>query len=186
MTDPLTAAVQTAHDGLVDRLAAAAGAAREHAPRHEIVQKSDDFCITACRHVAAMCDVALPGVRDEAASAYLVQVRRVEHTAARVKRHLYGEAHSAGMSWSSVWTSLEREVHALIDLERELVGAVSSRLSPDDCELLVERLRLAETLAPTRPHPWAPHRGPLAHLSRRLLARADRFWDAAEGRIVAS
>ena len=186
MTDPLITAIATAHDGLTGRLAAAAGAARDHATRHEIVQRSDDFCITACRHVAAMCDAVLPGVRDESASAYLMQVRRVEHAAARVKRRMYGEANSAAMSWSHVWSSLEQEVHALTALERDLVESLSSRLSAAERDLLTERLRVAELLAPTRPHPWAPHRGPLAHLSRRLLARADRFWDAAEGRIVAS
>ena len=42
----------------------------------------------------------------------------------------------------------------------------------------------AETHGPTRPHPWLPHKGLLGLVARRVWARADRFWDAAEGRVI--
>ena len=40
-----------------------------------------------------------------------------------------------------------------------------------------------ECHGPTRPHPHTPHTGLLALVARRMWAIADRFWDAAEGRV---
>ena len=115
-----------------------------------------------------------------------MQVKRVERSAARVKRRLYGEAHCAALSWDAVWSHLDHEVSTLAGLEHTLVAELAPLLSTDARDRLLDRLLSSELTSPSRPHPWSPHLGPFAHVGRLVLARTDRFWDAAEGRIAAS
>jgi hypothetical protein len=51
-------------------------------------------------------------------------------------------------------------------------------------QALADRVYRAEVRAPTRAHPYLPHRGFLGHTARRVWAAADRFWDTAENREV--
>jgi hypothetical protein len=97
---------------------------------------------------------------------------------------MYGQAQAIDRSWSDVWTAVVEEVPLLHSLEQDLVADLAD--VPDvgrqpDLSLLIGSVT---ENSPTRPHPNSPHTGAFAHQIRRLWARADRFWDAAEGRIL--
>ena len=55
---------------------------------------------------------------------------------------------------------------------------------PVEVDGLARRVFDAETHGPTRPHPRTPHTGFPGLVARRIWALADRFWDAAEGRVI--
>lgn len=189
MTTALHDHMTAAHDRLVDRLELATDAMTEQLGNRDIIQKADAFLVNTCRHTAAVCDLLLPVARrilpdgQERVHEYVQQCRRMERSFVRAKQRLYGEAHIAATPWSEVWATAIEQFHALSALERALVadlaaapGAASARV--------VSGIRSVTDHAPTRPHPNSPHTGPLAHAVRGLWARADRVWDAAEGRIV--
>jgi hypothetical protein len=190
MIDPLRRATSTAHDELAEYFDAATASVRNHAGRRESIQKTDAFLIDTCRHLSAVCEVILPVARAElpdgeaVVDTYVDQARRTEHAIVQTKRRLYGESHTADLPWSEVWTDLGTEFRRLIVLEDDLVADLSPRLDAKARSGLASRIGPVEDASPTRPHPNSPHTGRLAHASRVLLARTDRFWDAAEGRIV--
>lgn len=190
MTDPLHKAIDTAHRELAAQVEAAANGVQVHAPRREVMQTIDAFLIHACRHVGAVCDVILPAARhefprgDKRVRQYVHQARRLERAVARTKRRVYGESHISHEPWSEVWSHLGREFDQLTILEREIVADLTAGLDPNTRTALADRLVTAEASSPTRPHPNSLHTGRFAHLSRGLWTRADRFWDAAEGRVV--
>lgn len=190
MQDLLAKAIGTAHRRLEDDLETATAAARDHADRREVIQKTDAFLIHTVRHVAAVCDVILPAAHTQLADGqtrvheYVAQARRLERSVGQTKRRLYGESHAMALSWSRVWSELGTEFGRLNSLERTMVEDLAGGLESRVCGDLAERVDTAEVTSPTRPHPNAIHTGRLAHLSRSIWARSDRFWDAAEGRIV--
>ncbi|MCW2750071.1 MAG: hypothetical protein JWR83_1181 [Aeromicrobium sp.] len=190
MIDPLRRATSTAHDELAEHLDAATAAVRDHAGRRETIQKTDAFLIHACRHLSAVCDVILPAARAElpdgesVVGTYVEQARRTERAIVQTKRRLYGESHTVDLPWSKVWSELGNEFRQLNVLEDDLVANLSDRLDPKSRGMLADRMGPVEAHSPTRPHPHAPHTGPVAHVSRSLLARTDRIWDTVEGRIV--
>ena len=65
-----------------------------------------------------------------------------------------------------------------------LADRLSDTLADDDLDKLARRLWAAELAAPSRPHPYTPHTGPFGVVARRVMHTVDRFWDAAEGRMV--
>ena len=190
MQDPLSKAISTAHGEIKGHLDAAATAVQEHVGRREVMQKTDAFLIHAIRHVSAVCDVILQAARtqlsqgDKRVQEYVQQARRVERAVAQTKRRLYGESHAITLPWSQVWMGLGKELNRLNILERHIVDDLSRELDREDRSTLADKVNTAEATSPTRPHPNSPHTGRLAHLSRGFLAHTDKFWDAAEGRIV--
>lgn len=190
MHDPLRKAISTAQSDLKAQLNGAATAVREQASNREVIQRTDAFLIQAVRHLSAVCDVILPAARTELPDGetrvreYVEQARRVERAVAQAKRRLYGESHAIHLTWLQVWSELGTEFRQLNALERKLVADLSKSLAPAARRALADRIGNVEATSPTRPHPNLPHTGRFAHLSRGVLARADRLWDAAEGRIV--
>ncbi len=191
MTSPMQVAVRAAHQPLRDRLDLASAAMAAHAHTHEIRQKTDAFLVNTCRHTSAMCELVLPAARVHLPNGaarirqYVRQCRRVERALSTAKQRMYGQAQAIDRSWSDVWTAVVEEVPLLHSLERDLVADLADvpgvGRQPDLSLLIGSVMRNS----PTRPHPNAPHTGALAHQIRRLWAWADRFWDAAEGRILA-
>ncbi|WP_332644831.1 hypothetical protein [Aeromicrobium sp.] len=190
MNDPLRISIDTAHNELTEHFDAATAAVRNHLGRRESIQKADAFLIHACRHLSAVCEVILPAARTElpggeaVVDSYVDQARHTEQAIVQTKRRLYGESHTADLPWSQVWSDLGTEFRRLIILEGDLVADLSIRLDPRTRDALASRMGPVEAGSPTRPHPNSPHTGRLAHASRLILARTDRLWDAAEGRIV--
>lgn len=189
MTNPLHDHITATHDRLVERLDLAATAMADQVGSREIVQKADAFLVNTCRHTAAVCDLLLPLARrllpdgQQRVQEYVQQCRRMERTFVRAKQRLYGEAHHAATPWSEIWAAAIREFEALISIERSLVADLASAPAAASARVL-SGIRATTDHSPTRPHPNSPHTGPLSHVVRGLWARADRVWDAAEGRIV--
>ncbi|MEJ7634576.1 hypothetical protein [Aeromicrobium sp.] len=191
MHDPLRTTIDESHRELSDQIDEAAEAVHDHATSQAVVQKTDAFLIHACRHAYAVCDVILPAARkmlpdgERRVREYVRQVRRLEHSVAQTKHRLYGESHMAHLPWSQVWSGLGREFAQLLILEQAIVTDLAEVIGRQASMQLSGRLIVSEACGPTRPHPHSPHTGRLAPLSRIIWVRADRFWNAAEGRVVA-
>lgn len=150
----------------------------------------DTFMAATSRHMAAVEAVLVSPVLQTVPSGaaltreYLVTARRFELTLSLVKARLYGEAHAIHLGWPELWDVVVVQLSEHNWLERRLVEQLIRYGDPVQVEGLARRLFLAETRAPTRPHPRLPHSGPLSPLARRIFAVADRFWDVAEGRVI--
>jgi hypothetical protein len=150
----------------------------------------DAFLAVAARHLAAV-DEALLGVVVQRmpdgpgrVKTYLHQARLLEQAMALLKARLYGEVHAAPYSWAQVWDDVRCEFVRHNDLEASLVEDLVAAVGPAEASGLADALYRAEIKAPTRTHPYIPHRGLLGHVARRVWAVADHFWDDAEGRMV--
>lgn len=146
----------------------------------------DTFLAVASRHNAGMVDAIaplvhrLPGGHDLAVD-FVHASRRYEETLAQVKAKLYGSTYAVRRSWPSIWTDVCREFDTVVDLEHQLVAALVDEPAEED---LATRLHHATVKAPTRPHPFIPHRGVPGRVARMVARRIDQFWDSAEGRMV--
>jgi hypothetical protein len=189
-TDPLSTAAETTYQLLTDRLRAAeTDSARSGDPRIHY-QHTDMFLATASRRVAAVDAVLVPVAGRELPHAAEVvhelvhRARALERTLATVKAKLYGEAHNVGQQWGELWRDVDQDLAAYLTLEGSLVHALASHLDEARLSELAHELHDRELNAPSRPHPYSPHTGLGGRLARSIWAKADRLWDAAEGRIV--
>lgn len=188
--DTLSLTIEATHRSLEQRLdgVLAPTAGRRHA--RDTYARTDAFLAATSRHLAAVDAVLLPLVAGRARDGtpfvheYLEQARRLEMTLASLKARLYGEAHAIHLSWTGLWSDVRRELLQHNAMEWTLVGTLVERLEPDALDEVAQRVFRAEVGAPTRPHPHTPHTGMAGRFARRLWARADRFWDAAEGRVI--
>lgn len=185
----LQRAIRTTHDGLAHRLdAARAMGGRPDDPRLERV-RIDDFLAATSKHLHAVDTVLLPAARRCAGGRAIVhdQVRttkELEVELAHVKAHEYGSTWETPKRWSRVWDAVAQRLDEERRHEEQLADRLTETLDDDSLERLAERLTLTEPRAPSRPHPYAPHTGPLGGLARAMLAWVDAFWDTAENRIV--
>lgn len=191
-SDPLVVTVEATHQSLQQRMDEAVhwSTGQAHAHPRDRQRRTDAFTAATSRHLAAVDEALLPVVRHrvhgggEAVSRYLHAARELEQALARLKARLYGEQHVAHLGWSEVWADVRRRLLAHDELERDLVDVLASHLHEGEAQALAERVYRAELRAPTRAHPYLPHRGRLGRAARRVWSVADRFWDAAESRSV--
>ena len=187
--DTLVPGTHATHGVLADRLESAAAARPDPSHARDQYPAIDTFLASASRHNAAVASALVPAVRRRVpdgalrAKDFLHQSRQLEMALAQVKAKLYGSAYSIRRSWDSVWDDVRREFDATWELERELVADLDRHRRDGDPDW-GERLYKAELHAPTRPHPWVPHSGVQGRMARQVALRVDRFWDAAEGRMV--
>ena len=179
--------LDTTHHDLRHRLALASSARPDLRHPRDHYAAIDTFLAVASRHNAAMVDAIAPLVRDlpgghDRAHDSLATSRAYEEALAQVKARLYGSTYAVTRPWPDIWAEVHRELDAVCALELRLAEAL---LDEDaGTEDLGTRLHHAELASPTRPHPWIPHQGVAGHLARAVARRVDRFWDAAEGRMV--
>jgi hypothetical protein len=151
---------------------------------------TDTFSAVLCQHLAAVDDVLLPRARKELSDGhakvhdYVRHARGLEHTLHLLKAKLYGDAAALHWTLEGVWDGVDDWLDDHIAHEQMLVHALAECLTPEEEHHLAAKLTASEERAPTRPHPYTPHTGVLGRIAHRLWARADRFWDDAEGRIV--
>lgn len=186
----LVITVEATHQAMRQRLADATQNAPGRPRARERYARTDAFLAATCRHLAAVEEVLLGVARHrlphgaDPVREYLHQARALEHAIALVKARLYGEAHAAYVPWSRVWDDVRRELARHNELELGIARDLAEVLDETESDRLAERMYRAEVKAPTRAHPYIPHRGAAGHAARRLWAVADRFWDTAEGRVV--
>lgn len=190
MHGTLDISTSATHEVLRERL-------RKAVDGHAVARRSrqdyphtDTFLASASRHVAAVSAALLPRVRGllpdgtGRAKEYVHQCRRLELGMAQVKAKLYGEAHAIHLGWPELWVDVRHELEQTLLLERQLVDDLVDALGDERADDLASGIYHQELHAPTRPHPYAPHRGVTGWVARRVLTTVDHFWDATEGRMV--
>lgn len=188
--DSLLLTIEATQRSLEQRLHEAVAPHHDPARPRDTYATTDAFLAATSRHLAAAEAVLLDPVRravpegDALVDGYLELVRRLEHSLALLKARLYGEAHAVHLDWTQLWRRVGDELAEHNRLETSLVAALVRHGDPDTLDGMARRVFDAETHAPTRPHPMLPHRGFLGRVARRLWSVADRFWDAAEGRVI--
>ena len=150
----------------------------------------DTFLSVASKHLNAIDAVLLPEVRrtvpdgDHLVHEYLHAAKTLELALAHVKAREYGSVFDAARSWRSVWSDVGTALAGHRRREFELGELLAVRSSVAALDALAGRLHRAETAAPTRPHPYAPHTGVPGAVARRVMHTVDSFWDAVEGRMA--
>jgi hypothetical protein len=187
--DTLVPGMNATHDVLRQRLSRAATAHPDRRHPRDHYRAIDTFLASASRHNAAALEVVVPAIRkrvpdgEERAHEFVRQDKQLEVALAQVKAKLYGSTYAIRRSWPSIWDEVRREFEDTWRLERELVEELAAHRQDGDPDW-GERIYHAELHAPTRPHPFVPHRGLRGWIARRVALRVDRFWDAAEGRMI--
>lgn len=175
------------HHDLEHRLAQATAARPDAGGPRDHYAAIDTFLAVASRHNAGMVDAIAPLVHrlpdgHDLAVDFLHASRRYEDALAQVKAKLYGSTYAVRRSWPSIWQDVRREFELVLPLEQRLVETLRADPPPEDD--LATRLHRATLRAPTRPHPFIPHRGVPGQVARMVARRIDQFWDSAEGRMV--
>ena len=188
--DSLAMAVEATQRALEQRLRSAVLPHRDpHRPRDHY-EATDTFVASASRHLAATEAVLVSQVRRSVPDGgrlshdYLVAARRLEHALVRIKGKLYGEAHLIHLTWPSLWADARDRLTEHNRLETHVVEELLRHGDPAAVDRLARRMFNVETHGPTRPHPRTPHTGLLGSAARKMWSLADRFWDAAEGRVI--
>ncbi len=187
--DTLVPGMNATQEVLRYRLSLAATASPDRRHPRDHYRAIDTFLASSSRHQAAVLEVVVPAVRKrvpdgkELAHKFVHQDKELEVALAQVKAKLYGSSYAIRRSWHSIWDDVRREFEAVWRLERELVEELELHRQDSDPDW-GERLYHAELHAPTRPHPFVPHSGLGGRIARTVAQRVDRFWDAAEGRMI--
>jgi hypothetical protein len=188
--DSLALTVEATQRSVEQRLREARRPHRDpHRPRDNYAA-TDTFMAATSRHLAAVEAVLLGRVRhqvpdgEQVCHEYVQAARRLEHTLALIKGRLYGEAHAIHLAWPELWETVHAELQEHNRLERQMVETLISCCDPEEADGLAQQVFESEVRGPTRPHPRTPHTGLLGLAARRMWAWADRFWDAAEGRVI--
>jgi hypothetical protein len=188
MRDELTSNVELTHEVLAARLAHARSSKPTPNRPRDRFPATDRFLASTSRHVAAANAVLLPAVTRQGpdgrhlAHEFARQSRRLEAAMFQVKGKLYGSTYSIRRPWTTVWGEVHDELEAWFGLEESLVAHIAA--DPDVRRNLAQRLYVGETRAPSRPHPYLPHRGLAGRVARRVARGVDQFWDTAEGRML--
>jgi len=186
----LAVTIAATQRSLEERLGDALSPHRDPTRPRDRFAATDTFMAATSRHLAAVEEVLLDEVRRVVPASeallgdYLEAARDLEQSLSLVKARLYGEVHAIQLQWPELWHRVRAELQTHNRLEDQLVGKLLEHGDPDHVDELARAVFDAETHAPTRPHPLLPHTGLLGRWSRRVWAVADRFWDAAEGRVI--
>jgi hypothetical protein len=189
--ETLASDLDRTHEALALRLDRAVAAHPDRDPTHPRDQypATDTFLASASRHLAAVTAVLIPAARRrlpegrERTAEFIGRCKSLEIALNQVKAKLYGSTYAIRRRWPDIWDEVRTEFEALWELERALARDLVEHRRDDDPDWS-QLLHLGELKAPTRPHPYLPHQGLPGRTARAVALRVDRFWDAAEGRMV--
>lgn len=187
--DVLHKSVLHTHDNLVVRLEDASAMVVTPGQPRKAYERIDTFLAAASRHLNAVDAILLPAARKQLPDGadvvrdYLRAARELEVALTHVKARAYGSTFEAGHHWQEVWADVAAALAGHRRGELALVDHLGV-LGPGELDDLAERLHGAESVAPTRPHPYTPHIGFPGLVARRLMCAVDSFWDYAEGRMM--
>ena len=151
----------------------------------------DAFVVGVCEHLGAEADVLHPTARQvlpDGRSAVQESVpchRTLQRQMRALEQHLWGDARSAPAEVEDVRRQLDETFAEHVRHDEALAARVDEALDPDERRRKAEELRRAAMQAPTRPHPHAPQRGPLAKPVRWLAGRWDDVLDTLDVRSAA-
>jgi hypothetical protein len=186
----LVVTVEATHQSLLQRLETATQTAVRRSRPRDRYARTDAFMAATSRHLAAVEEVLLPAARrrlpegEARVREYLHQARLLELAIAVLKARLYGAVAASHIPWEEVWGDARRALTRHNELELSLVADLVAAVEEDESDALADAVYRAEVKAPTRSHPYLPHRGLVGLMARRIWAVADRFWDTAESRTV--
>jgi hypothetical protein len=189
--DVLRRSVEHTHQNLAARLEGARTTSPTLAQPRKPYEDIDTFLAMASKHLGAVDAVLLPEVRKHVPEGahhlvhdYVHAEKELEIALAHVKARAYGSTYEAGHAWQEVWSDVDATLAGHRGAELALAGALTDALPPGELDDVTERLQNAESSAPTRPHPYAPHTGMAGSVSRKVMHAVDAFWDTAEGRMA--
>ncbi len=188
--DVLRSSIRQTHTQLADRLDAARDMAAPPGRPRQGHERIDTFLASTSKHLHAVDAVLLAPARKQVPDGadlvhdYLHTAKELEVVLAHVKAHEYGSVYETSYLWADVWSDVDTALADHRDHEEQLGDRLTDTLDDPDLDRLAQRLWHAELAAPSRPHPYTPHTGLLGLVSRKVMHSADRFWDAAEGRMV--
>ena len=188
--DVLRSSILFTHENLAARFERASAMLYTPGQPRKGYEHIDTFLAVASKHLNAVDAVLLPTVRktvpdgDHIVHEYLHAAKELELALAHVKAREYGSVFDAARSWSSVWSDVGTALAGHRRREFELGELLAARTDQTGLGALADRLHRAETVAPSRPHPYAPHTGFPGLVARKVMHAVDSFWDAAEGRMV--
>lgn len=188
--DTLADTVNETHDVLTERLTNAESCRPTRDRPRDRFRATDPFLASASRHVAAVNVVLGPAARRnlpdgrQRAQDLARQSRRLEGALFQTKAKLYGSTFAVRRPWPEIWQEVGDELESFWTLEHGLVEDLAAATTPEDRDVLAQRLFHAESHVATRPHPYLPHRGLTGKVARKVAQRVDRFWDTAEGRMI--
>lgn len=188
--DVLSSTVLTTHERLAAGLDHASDMTPTPGEPRKGYERIDTFLQAAARHLNAVDAVLLSQVRHQLPDGarltrdYLSTARRLEVALATVKALEYGSVQRSRRTWTSVWHDVDVALVEHRRLELQLVETLADHLTGAQLSRLASRLEGTEAHAPTRVHPYLPHRGASGWVARLVLRRVDAFWDTAEGRMA--
>jgi hypothetical protein len=188
--DVLSSTVLTTHARLAAGLDVASDMTPTPGEPRKGYERIDTFLQAAARHLNAVDAVLLSRVRHQLPDGarltreYLAGARRLEIALATVKALEYGSVQRSRRTWASVWREVDVALAEHRRLEFQLVETLAEHLTGAQLSRLASRLEGTESHAPTRVHPYLPHRGASGWVARMVLRRVDAFWDTAEGRMT--
>lgn len=112
--------------------------------------------------------------------------RRLQRALWRLDRRLTGDVHAAVGEVATLERAVETALQQHVRHEAAAVDELVALLTEREQAELAERLESAVKHAPTRPHPDAPVRGPVASIAYRIDAGADHLRDLMDNREVPS
>lgn len=189
-TEVLRSSIQHSQSRLAGRLAEARSTEAPLERPRDGYERIDKFLALTTMHLNAVDSVLVPAARRKVPDGahlvhdYLRSSKALEAVLAHVQAHESGSVYEAALGWPDQWGDVESAMADYGQHEQELTDRLTEALPDDDLEALARRLFAAELAAPTRPHPYSPHTGPMGVLARRVLHTVDRFWDTAQGRMV--
>ena len=151
----------------------------------------DSFVAGMCEHLGAEADVLHPAARaflpdGRSAVAASVPCHQTLQRQMRVlEQHLWGDARNEPAEMSSLREEIEGTFAEHARHDEALASRLDEALDPDERRHKAAQLRQAAMQAPTRPHPHAPQRGPLARPVRWLAGRWDDVLDTVDVRSTA-
>lgn len=191
-SDPQTLAdeVTQEHEALRALLEAATQAAAPDDARAPL-RAMDAFVVGVCEHLGAEADVLHPTARkvladgSSAVDAALPCHQTLQRQMRVLEQHLWGDARTAPGEMDEMRGDIDATFTEHARHDEALAARVDEVLDPGERLHTIEEMRRAAMQAPTRPHPHAPQRGPLARPVRWLAGRWDDVLDILDVRSAA-
>jgi hypothetical protein len=156
---------------------------------HDRRREFDAFVVAMCEHLGAVEQVLHPAVRrhlpDADVEASASCHRGLQRRMREVEQIVWGDARVQPSHLAQLRDELCEGVAEHAAYDEPLAQRLDEALDPAARRQLVEAFTQAALRGPTRPHPYAPHTGPLVRPVRWLAARWDEVLDVMDVRTVA-